>query len=361
VATTLPFTDVAGNVFFCQIAEAFFSGLTNGTSATTYSPSDSVPREQMAAFVTRTQDSALRRSSRRAALNLRWTPQSAPRLGLTLLNSAPNRVQSDGADLWVSTQNTLLRVRASDGRLTEIRPGLPFGRGVLVAMGKVFVVGNTSPGTLFQIDPTQPPAAVSAVGTTTPLLNGTDGIAFDGDRIWIGSASGGISIVTPSGSPWTSINATTGFTSPRDLVFDGMNMWATDFGTDKLFELNSNGVIIKTVTVGSNPLLPAFDGANIWVPNYGADSVSVVRATGSLAGTVLATLTGNGLNHPSAIAFNGERMLVTDELLGDVSLFKAADFFPLGTIHAGPSTVGVCSDGINFWIALFDAGELARF
>src|SRR5580765_3770541 len=98
VATTLPFTDVAGNVFFCQIAEAFFSGLTNGTSATTYSPSDSVPREQMAAFVTRTQDSALRRSSRRAALNLRWTPQSAPRLGLTLLNSAPNRVQSDGAD-----------------------------------------------------------------------------------------------------------------------------------------------------------------------------------------------------------------------------------------------------------------------
>jgi hypothetical protein len=35
---TLPFTDVAGNGFFCQIAEAYFSGLTNGTSPTTYSP-----------------------------------------------------------------------------------------------------------------------------------------------------------------------------------------------------------------------------------------------------------------------------------------------------------------------------------
>ncbi len=66
---TVPFTDVGGNFFFCQIAEAYFSGLTNGTSPTTYSPSDSVPREQMAAFVTRTQDSALRRGSRRAALN----------------------------------------------------------------------------------------------------------------------------------------------------------------------------------------------------------------------------------------------------------------------------------------------------
>ena len=34
--TTVPFMDVMGNIFFCQIAEAFFSGLTNGTSATNY-------------------------------------------------------------------------------------------------------------------------------------------------------------------------------------------------------------------------------------------------------------------------------------------------------------------------------------
>src|SRR5687768_4507802 len=56
---TLPFTDVpASNGFFCQIAQAFFTGLTNGTSATTYGPAATVTREQMAAFITRTQDSA---------------------------------------------------------------------------------------------------------------------------------------------------------------------------------------------------------------------------------------------------------------------------------------------------------------
>ena len=39
---TLPFTDVpSSNIFFCSIAEAFFAGLTNGTGATTYSPSQS--------------------------------------------------------------------------------------------------------------------------------------------------------------------------------------------------------------------------------------------------------------------------------------------------------------------------------
>src|ERR1041384_2964840 len=64
VSITLPFTDVAaGNIFF-WIAEAFFSGLSNGTSATTYSPSATVTREQMAAFVTRTMDQSLKRGSR---------------------------------------------------------------------------------------------------------------------------------------------------------------------------------------------------------------------------------------------------------------------------------------------------------
>src|SRR5262252_7144442 len=71
--TTIPFTDVMGNIFFCSIAEAYFSGLTNGTTPTTYSPSNAVLRDQMAAFTTRTQDSALRRGSRRAALE-QWAP-----------------------------------------------------------------------------------------------------------------------------------------------------------------------------------------------------------------------------------------------------------------------------------------------
>src|SRR5215471_1596086 len=67
-STTVPFLDVGGSQFFCQIAEAFLCGLANGTSATTYNPSGNVTRDQMAAFITRTQDSALRRGSKRAAL-----------------------------------------------------------------------------------------------------------------------------------------------------------------------------------------------------------------------------------------------------------------------------------------------------
>src|SRR5215470_15033798 len=104
---TVPFTDVMGSQFFCQIAEAFFSGLANGTSATTYNPSGNVTRDQMAAFITRTQDSALRRGSKRAALQQFWTttpryPGSSGGLGTTNVGTGPELVQSDGADLWVA-------------------------------------------------------------------------------------------------------------------------------------------------------------------------------------------------------------------------------------------------------------------
>src|SRR5215471_4107140 len=104
---TLPFTDVMGSGFFCQIAEAFFSGLANGTSATTYNPSGNVSRDQMAAFITRTQDSALRRGSKRAALQQSWTTtprylSAAGGLGTTTVGTNPSLVESDGADLWVA-------------------------------------------------------------------------------------------------------------------------------------------------------------------------------------------------------------------------------------------------------------------
>src|SRR6516225_4854021 len=120
VTTTVPFTDVMSSPFFCQIAEAFFSGLTNGTSATTYSPSANVTRDQMSAFITRTQDSALRRGSSRAALQQFWT--TMPRytaadggLGTTTVGILPLLVQSDGEDLWVanSSSNTVSQVHAS--------------------------------------------------------------------------------------------------------------------------------------------------------------------------------------------------------------------------------------------------------
>ena len=363
--TTLPFTDVPGtSIFFCSIAEAYFSGLTNGTTATTYSPSDPVPREQVAAFVTRTQDQSVKRASKRAALQQFWTVQGESNLGYTTVGINPQLVQSDGADVWVANNaGTVSRVRGSDGKLLETWAGASNAFGVLCAMGKVFITG--SPGNLYQIDPTQPAGAVTTL--TSSLGNNPQGIAFDGQRIWTANFGGefftaSVSIVTLN--PLSVTNVTTGFNLPRGILYDGANIWVADYGDAAIKKLDSSGNILLSVNVGCCPQFPAFDGTNIWVPKI-LSSVAVVRATGALSGTVLANLTGNGLDGPYQAAFDGERILVTNytqNTTNGLSLWRASDLTPIGMIPMGlQSSSGVCSDGVNFWIAFTNPNRLGRF
>lgn len=354
---TVPFTDLAGNVFFCSIAEAYFSGLSNGTTATTYSPGLNVTREQMAAFVTRTMDQSLKRGSRRAAVKELWTPTSVNGLALTTVGTSPTLLKSDGADVWVANYGgSVSRVRGSDGKLLETWTGAGHAQGVLCARGLIYVTGNSSPGSLYVINPSQPPVAA----TTLPISLGAfaAGIAFDGARIWTANQGGSVSIVTLN--PLSVSTVTTGFTTPVGIVYDGLNMWVTDEAAGKLFKLNSSGGIIQTTSVGQAPMFPAFDGTNIWVPVYASNIVQVIRAS---TGAVLTTLSGNGLSGPTAAAFDGERFLITNQLGNSVSLWKSADLSPLGSTATGSTTApyGACSDGLNFWITLDSAGKLARY
>jgi streptogramin lyase len=230
---------------------------------------------------------------------------------------------------------------------------------MLSAIGRVFATGYVT-GNLYRIDPGQPAGAVTTVATN--LGSGATGIAYDGSRIWTANTNS-VSIVTPGAAlPWTVTTVTASVGSLGGAVYDGGNIWVTNQNTGAILKLDSAGAILQTVTVGSSPLFLVFDGSNIWVPNVNSSSVSVVRASN---GSVLSTLTGNGLNVPLTAAFDGQRILVTNFASGadSVSLWKAADLTPLGTFPTGAGTrpYGACSDGINFWISLSTAGQLSRF
>src|SRR5262252_3475106 len=198
-----PFTDVAADAFCPFVLEIFYLGITTGTSATTYDPASDVNRLQMAAFLSRTVDGALKRGSRRAALDQFWTTQNADVMGLTTVGTSPVLAKSDGDDVWVANfgGSSVSRVRASDGRLLETWTGMSIPFGVLPAMGRILVTGKVSPGQLYSIDPTQAAGAATAVASNLP----TDprGIAFDGARVWTATgttAGGSVSIVTPGAS-----------------------------------------------------------------------------------------------------------------------------------------------------------------
>jgi hypothetical protein len=366
---TLPFNDVpAANAFFCQIAQAYFTGLTNGTTATTYSPSVTVTREQMAAFITRTQDSALKRGSRRAAAGQWFTPQDAGVLNTTQVGADPVFNCFDGEDIWVPniTDDSVTRVHASDGRVLGAWTGATNAHNTIAAAGFIYVTARENPGRIYRINPTLVPGAVSLVENNVGAFPRS--ITYDGLNLWTANEGTGpglgsitrFNIVTQLETTFT-----VGFNQPVGIVFDGTHLWVVDRGDDALYRVNpANGTILETLAMGAITsffAIPVFDGSNIWVPvNNGLQVVST-----STPARLLATLTGNGLgNINPAAAFDGERIMVTNQG-GTVSLWKASSLTPLGNLNLGANRFpyGVCSDGLHFWIAVETLGNgfLMRF
>jgi hypothetical protein len=297
---TLPFVDVPGaSLFFCAIGQAYFAGLTAGTSPTTYNPSDAVTRDQMAAFLNRTMDQSLKRGSRRAILQQFWTPtlSAAVRPANLGTGDSPQNVVFDGADLWVANyvSDTVSRVRASDGRLLQTWTGAEGAIGVIACAGRIFVTGNTSPGQIYVIDPESPIAGPVTVFEPSVGSSPSE-ITFDGTFLWTANHQ---SISRVHVATNSDVTFTEGFQFPEDILWDGTNLWVVDQLMGLLRIDRVTGAVLESVPLDSNPLRVLFDGTNLWVSGF-ANSVTIVRAVGGLRGTVLQTLTGNGLSTPMA-------------------------------------------------------------
>lgn len=357
-----PFTDV-GSLICPFVLELYYSGIAAGTSSTTFSPGSNVTRGQMAVFIAAGLDLSLAKSGRRAALDQWWTtaPHYDAGLGLVSVGPGPQLLKGDGDHIWVadSGDGSVYRIRSSDGVLLGNWTGASGAYGVLVAMGRVFVTGNT--GNVYMINP----ASTGSVTTLMNLGSPTYGITFDGTSLWTAS-SGGVSSLTPGSTPgsWAVATYTTGFSSPFGALFDGTSVWVTDAGSNELLKLNSDGTIALVVPVGSGPGHPAFDGRNIWVPGDADSSLTVVRPSDGLVLQTFSATNGNpnGLSNPIQAAFDGQRVAVTNST-GSVSLFKASDLSPIGfaPLPGMTTPTGVASDGVNFWISDSGSSSIGRF
>jgi hypothetical protein len=362
-----PFTDVAavGDAFCPGIMQAYTTGVTKGTTATTFSPNEVVPRLQMTTFLQRSIDQDLSRIGRRAALGQWWTSRTRPALQAISVGNALH-CTTDGKTVWSASNGNVVQIRASSGAVLGTWTGATSSRAVQVAAGKVYALGGASgaPGILYLIDPAAAPGP--AVAAASNLGIDAQAIAFDGRRIWTANTSpGSVSIVTPQASvPYPVTTVATGFGTLSGIVFDGTNMWVTDQSTNpgRLLRLDANGGILQAVTVGPTPRGPVFDGINIWVPNAFSGSVTVVQAS---TGAVVATIASdalNKLNGPYAAAFDGQRVLVSNVNGNSVTMFKAADLSLIANVDLGPSVFpfAPCSDGINFFVPQANPNALMR-
>jgi hypothetical protein len=358
-----PYTDVSGvGAPFCPgIMEAYVTGVSKGTTPTTFSPNNTVTRVQMTTFLQRSLDQELTRTSPRAALNQRWIPRTTAAMQTIAVGGSAISCAADGEDIWTSTFGSVAQVQASTGKVLGTWTGATGSYAVKVVAGKVFVAGQTTPGSLYVIDPTQSPGPVTLAAGN--LGNQPFGIAFDGTSLWTANFGppGSVSIIMPQ-PPYTVTTVTTGFSVPTGILFDGASIWVADGGAGELLKLNSSGAIIQTVPVGAGGSSPVFDGANIWVANAFDSSISVVQAS---SGNVVATIVAdanNQLSDTDTASFDGERILVTNQTGQSVTLFKAADLSFIANVVTGPSTpYGACSDGINFWVPLIGTGTMLRF
>src|SRR5439155_1690822 len=140
---------------------------------------------------------------------------------------------SDGISLWIASQfqNTVTRVRASDGKTLET---------VSVGSQPVAVhadpsgiwVANLGDDTVAQLDPSD-----GAMLGTFPVGHGAAGITFDGVSIWV--TSNGVNRVT--------------------------RLRPTD------------GAVLATYATGAGPFGVTSDGAAVWVANFASASVSTSR------------------------------------------------------------------------------------
>ena len=355
-----PFTDVAGvSDAFCEgIMQAFVLGVTRGTSPTTFSPNDNVPRLQMTTFLQRTFDQGPRRASKRAALERWWTARVMP---MVEVPGVTRFCASDGQYVYAATETGVTKIEASTGAVQGHWPGMTAGRQVVVMDGVVFVVERTSPGRLYGFESGGPPTTLTLAAGN--LGDQPVGMAFDGSRLWTANASGSVSIATLQEPPFPVVTVSAGFSQLIGILYDGVNMWVSDGVAGKVHRLDENGAILQSVTVGSNPGRMVYDGTNLWVVNGASNSVSViVAATGAVAFTL--DQVGPAGGELAGIAFDGERILVADQENHAVALYRAADASRIATIDTGAGSIpyGACSDGMRLWVSSsVEGGSMMRF
>jgi outer membrane lipoprotein-sorting protein len=136
-------------------------------------------------------------------------------------------------------------------------------------------------------------------------------------------------------------------TNPRDIAFDGANIWVSNVGSNNVTKLKaSDGSLVGTYSVGTAPLCITFDGVNIWVANYYSNTVAKLKASdGSLVGTYSVG------SYPVCIASDGASIWVTNSVSNNVTKLKASDGSLVSTYSVGNHPVGIAFDGANIWVA----------
>jgi DNA-binding beta-propeller fold protein YncE len=200
--------------------------------------------------------------------------------------------------------------------------------------------------------------------TQFSTCTGVNGLAFDGDHVWVACAVDN-ELEEFNAGDGALVRTVTGVSNPYSLVYDGANIWATGSGT--ITEVNaSTGSIVGTpITVGSQPTGLAFDGQYIWVTNGGSNSLSKVLATTQAVTTY--SFNAGVCSSPYGVTFDGVYIWVANWLDNTVTKLIAGTgvvvgtFPPTGQGLALNAPLFVAFDGGNVWLGNKGSSTVSKF
>jgi hypothetical protein len=353
-----PFVDVSSSDVFCPfILQAFIDSVTQGTSPTTFSPNDLLPRNQVVTFFDRVLDQSLHRGSVRTAIGKTWAPTSTNGGVVTDVGGAINDIVTDGTFLWIARNDgKILKANAADRRPIEtwsLVSGVPRKLGVFA--GLIWIADDQ--GALHFFNPTNAPGTATVLFNNATISPGSPTLAFDGTNVWHASSGGTNIRIYPVAN--SSAATITGPANIDGMVFDGTNMWV----------LLANSAILKVSLPTAAAPVPAtvetltipgpvsdcrmvYDGSNIWIPIGATGNLYVIRPTVALASLPSSIVKSEAIPDvafPYVATFDTENVMIGGLNNGTVALYKATNLTRIRTFVTGAAGVrGIASDGRTF-------------
>ena len=145
---------------------------------------------------------------------------------------------------------------------------------------------------------------------------------------------------------------------PSGLTFDGKHLWVTDFKTDKIYQIDTNGKVLKTIEAPAYwPTGLAWDGENLWcsdikglIPQGDEYHRGKIYKISPDDGHILFTIDAP-VSSPAAITWDGQYLWCVDDLDKKLVQFDPTDGTTIREFlspASGPQ--GITFDGEYLWV-----------
>ncbi len=131
--------------------------------------------------------------------------------------------------------------------------------------------------------------------------------------------------------------------TPRDLAFDGRNLWVVNLGSDSVTKLSLDGLRVGEFPAGTLPQALTFDGRHVWVATSFGEVIKLSRD-----GRVLLNVQVGGIL--TSIVFDGRYIWVAGATNGLIAKIHPAGRIE-GIYDVGVKPVDLLYDGHYIWVA----------